>query len=159
MFNWLLGVILGVLAVGSLGWGCETPYQLTVRQGGEIVRRLEREQLATEFPQHVLNTDTPWTEGIQRFSGPTLKSLLDGLNVVIGERIWVKAFNDYSIFIPKTDLNNYPIILALKRQEKWLSGRELGPLWVVYPWTDFPSLHVDLYYARSVWQTCEIVVE
>ena len=40
-----------------------------------------------------------------------------------------------------------------------LSVRERGPIWVVYPWTDFAMLDDRVHRQRAIWQLSEIVVE
>jgi hypothetical protein len=96
-------------------------------------------------------TKTPWTNGASLFEGPSIKDLLKlvGGN---GETIVATALNGYQITIPMNDVNEHTVSLALKRNNKVLSVRQKGPIWVIYPWSDKEELRSNVYYSRSIWQ-------
>ncbi len=73
----------------------------------------------------------------------------------------VKAFaiNDYSVEIPMADFEDYPVILARRHNGKEMSVREKGPLWVIYPWSDFSELRNEKFFSRSIWQVNKIEVK
>lgn len=62
------------------------------------------------------------------------------------------ALNDYKVDIPVAELRSYPVLLALERGGRPLRVRELGPIWIVYPWSQFPDLDDRVHRQRSVWQ-------
>ncbi|NQZ29695.1 MAG: hypothetical protein HRU06_00370 [Oceanospirillaceae bacterium] len=101
--------------------------------------------------QTVINTNTPWTKGMTKFEGPTLKELLKHVGA-IPEEVMATALNGYRIKLPIVDINNYPMIIALKRDDEVLSVRTKGPIWVIYPWSENPEIRDNLYYTRSIWQ-------
>ena len=101
--------------------------------------------------QTVINTKTPWTEGINKFEGPLLKDVFSYLNLT-GDEISAIALNGYRIKIPMVDVNTYPIILALKHNDTLLTVRTKGPSWVIYPWSDHSELRNRTYYTRGIWQ-------
>lgn len=98
-----------------------------------------------------IDTRTPWTDGVSSFQGPRIKVLLELLKAE-GDELVATALNGYRIIIPMRDIDSYPVILALKRNERILSVRKKGPSWVIYPWTDNEELQGNLYYSRSIWQ-------
>ena len=68
------------------------------------------------------------------------------------------ALNDYTIEIPIAELRQYPVLLALDRDGQPLSVRHRGPIWLVYPWSDFPELDDRVHRQRSIWQLVELEV-
>jgi len=117
---------------------------------------LDRETLLS-FEQMDIKTTTLWTDGESTFSGPLLKDVLQSAGN-FGKVISAIAVNEYSIQIPIADIQNYPVILALKQDGKLLSVREKGPLWVIYPWSSYNELKQDKYYSRSIWQLNKITM-
>jgi len=103
------------------------------------------------FKQHEINTKTPWTQGINKFEGPTINDLIDHV-VGDGQVISATALNGYRIMIPTVDVTDYPVIIALKRNDEILSVRKKGPGWVIYPWDENKELRDNLYYTRAIWQ-------
>jgi len=117
---------------------------------------LGRAQLKA-LPQTTLSVTTPWTDGTVRFTGP---KLIDVLNLAgaDGKTLTAIAHNDYQTKIPVQDAVDYPVIIAMDKNGKPMNTRELGPLWIIYPWGDIQSLRNDKYYARSIWQLTTIIV-
>ena len=76
-----------------------------------------------------------------------------------GETLRAVAINDYSVTIPTTDLQTYPVLLAIKRDGEYMRIRDKGPLWIIYPWSDYPELRTEVYHARSIWQLKLIIVQ
>ena len=89
--------------------------------------------------QSIVETETPWTNGLNKFEGPTIKDIL-ALVGAKGEEIIATALNGYKITIPFSDTDEFPVILALKQNDEILSVRKKGPTWVIYPWTEYPEL-------------------
>lgn len=104
-------------------------------------------------------TPTAWTDGLVTFEGVLLSRLLEVL-AVPGDvtALTMTALNDYQVTIPVTDVRTWPVMLALKRDGQYMSVRNKGPLWVVYPRHAFPTLAQSKYNARWIWQVKEIVI-
>lgn len=102
--------------------------------------------------------ETPWTTGKVSFSGPLLRAILDeeGAN---GEKLSVKALNDYVVEVPMEDASALDTILATKMNGKVMSVRDKGPLFLIYPFDLNPDLYNEKYFSRSVWQIKEIEVQ
>jgi hypothetical protein len=109
------------------------------------------------LPQRETVTLTPWFEGPQRFSGPLLSDLMDAVGAS-GSELRFVAINDYATSIPWEDLQRYPVILASRHNGQTMSVRQKGPLFVIYPFDEFPELRNELYFSRSAWQVAAIEV-
>jgi hypothetical protein len=110
------------------------------------------------LPQHRLETYTDWTDGLQTFEGPLLADVLERVGAR-GDAIRAIALNDYAAEIPVTDLEMYPILLALRRNGKAMTVREKGPIWIIYPNPDPDRRHPGRQNHKSVWQLSRLHVQ
>ena len=101
--------------------------------------------------------ETPWTDGQTRFSGPLLRSLLAAVGAH-GSALRITALNDYSAELPIADATEFDTMLATKMDDKPMSVRDKGPLFLVYPFDTNPELYNEKYFSRSVWQIKSIEV-
>lgn len=102
-------------------------------------------------------TETPWYDGTQDFSGPTLATILEQVGAS-GSTLRIIALNEYAAEIPMQEALNLPVILATRHQGSLMSVRDKGPLFVIYPFTEMPELNNEVYFNRSVWQVKAIEV-
>ena len=104
-------------------------------------------------------TPTAWTDGLVTFEGVLLSRLLEVLTVP-GDvtALTMTALNDYQVVIPAADVRTWPVLLALKRDGQYMSIRNKGPLWVVYPRHAFPELEQAKHNSKWIWQLKEIVI-
>lgn len=79
-----------------------------------------------------IESHTSFTEGPQRFAGPTLASLLEALGVEDGI-LHASAINDYTVEIPVGHAELHNVILAMDMNGRAMRVRTKGPIWVVYP--------------------------
>lgn len=107
--------------------------------------------------QRQTTTETPWYDGAQEFSGPTMAALLTQIGAT-GSTLRVVAINDYAAEMPITDATNLPVILASRHAGNLMSVRDKGPLFVIYPFSEMPELSNEVYFNRSVWQVKAIEV-
>lgn len=117
---------------------------------GDNIMRYDLEMLEA-LGLHEITTDTPWTDGPVTFRGVLARDLLADVGAT-GTQIEAIALNDYSVEIPVMDFDSYGVILALQKDGEYLTVRDRGPLWVIYPWSDVTDLQNELYYSRSIWQ-------
>ena len=104
------------------------------------------------------STTTPWYDGKVTFEGVPMARLLEHVGAK-GTAITVKALNDYATDIPIEDFKKYPVILAIKRDGNYMSVRDKGPLFIVYPYDSDPDLKHQRFYSRSAWQVAQIIVK
>jgi len=50
------------------------------------------------------------------------------------------------------------VLLALKRDGAYMTVRNKGPLFIVYPYDSSPELRNRRIYSRSAWQVAQLVV-
>jgi len=109
------------------------------------------------LPQRETVTTTPWYDGAQRFSGPMLSDLM-AASGASGSSLRIIAINDYAATMPWTDIERVPVILAVRHNGETMSVREKGPLFVIYPFDEYPELRDEVFFSRSVWQVTAIEV-
>jgi hypothetical protein len=140
----------------------EGPPILTIQ--GAVARRndgaaalLDRAMLEG-LPQREIVTATPWGSGAATFEGPLVIDVL-ALVGARGSVLKASALNEYAVDIPVADVSRYGVILALKMDGRYLSVREKGPIWVVYPLDDHPALLDGPAKDRMIWQLATLTVE
>ncbi len=105
-----------------------------------------------------VQTTTPWFDGNSRFEGVSMDKLMQ-LVGASGTKIDAIALNDYTVNVPLEDFKKFNVILAMKRNGAYMTVRDKGPLFIIYPYDSSPELQQQLYYARSAWQIAKFVVE
>jgi len=110
------------------------------------------------LPQTTLAVDTPWYPRKVSFRGPLLRDVLAAAGAG-GTRITAVAINDYAAEIPFDDALRHDTVLALRLNGKLMSPRDKGPLFMIYPYGEFPPEEVQKYYGRSVWQVDMLKVD
>jgi hypothetical protein len=110
------------------------------------------------LPQTTVVTTTPWTEGKHSYRGVRLSELLKYLGIQT-KQLKAHALNDYWATVPTTDASQYPVILATRQDGKVLTRRNKGPIFIVYPLTDYPELDQEKTHSVMVWQLDALSVE
>lgn len=108
--------------------------------------------------QRTTQTSTPWHDGVVSFEGPLGKALLDAVGAE-GEQLRVVALNDYASMVPVSDFYDHEVIFAMRADGQPLRIRDHGPLFIIYPFDENPSLLNEEILTRSVWQVKRIEVE
>lgn len=107
--------------------------------------------------QQVTRTHTPWHDGQVTFTGPLGRDVLEAVGAR-GSMLRVTALNDYSATVPVADFLEYDVILAMSLDGTPLRVRDQGPLFIIYPFDDYPELLTEKMMTRSVWQVVHIDV-
>jgi hypothetical protein len=121
---------------------------------GVVFDRAKLEALGMQ----AIETKTPWYKDVVKFEGVSLDKLMRSVGAK-GDRVVAIALNDYSVEIPMEDFAKHNVILALKRDGEYMSVRDKGPLFVVYPYDSDPELRSQKYYSRSAWQVKQLIVK
>ncbi len=108
--------------------------------------------------QRTTQTSTPWHDGVVSFEGPLGRALLEAVGAE-GDQLNVVALNDYSSTVPISDFYDHDVILAMRADGQQLRIRDHGPLFIIYPFDENPSLLNEEILTRSVWQVKRIEVE
>ena len=69
------------------------------------------------------------------------------------------AWDDYVATIPIADIRNYGVLLATHEDGIKMTIDGKGPFFIVFPFVEHPELDKDLYYALSVWQVRDLIIE
>ena len=104
------------------------------------------------LPQKTVSTTTPWTEGSHTYTGVLLRDFLDKQGLQKAAKLNAKALNDYVTTITVADAYKYDVLLALTQDGKLLSRRNKGPVWVIYPLSQYPELDKPSYHSAMIWQ-------
>ena len=155
-----LTAFVGVAYAASLAMPTERPI-LTISGKISVTNKdntaqFDRKMLET-MGMVTIETTTPWHEGKVKFEGVPLDKLMKQVGAT-GQRVIVVALNDYTTEIPMDDFAKFNVILAIKRNGEYMSVRDKGPLFIIYPYDSNPDLKSQTYYARSAWQVAKIDV-
>lgn len=156
-----------LVAGGALGLGLALPRawaqpvltltgRLLLPQGGGLLA-LEMPALE-QLPQHSFVTRTPWYAQPRKFTGPLLRDVLALAGVRSGQ-LKAVALNDYKVAIPVDDALRYDVIVARLLDDKPMPVRDKGPLFIIYPFDQWPELRNAVYYSRSAWQLKALEVQ
>ncbi|MGX1100836.1 hypothetical protein [Amorphus sp. MBR-141] len=161
----LLLAALAVAVVPGVALALHPEIDLTVRwkaPDGTILKEITMDLAGLEaLPQQSFRTTTPWTDGVQSFSGPSIGEIAALGPHPVKEATFV-ALNDYVGTLPPEDWTDLGAILATRHNGEPMDIRRMGPYWVVFPIDEQPSiLDVQRYHARMVWQVkaVDFVVE
>jgi hypothetical protein len=131
--------------------------------GGRIQHVNQGERAAFDMPmleslpQQSFTTKTPWFKQARKFTGPLLRDVLNLVGAT-GTTLRIAALNDYRIDVPADDSRRFDVTLARMIDDKPITVREKGPLFMIYPFDSDAALRNALYYSRSVWQLKSIDV-
>lgn len=103
------------------------------------------------LPQQSFTTSTPWFKEPRKFTGPLLRDVLAAAGAK-GSTLKAVALNDFKTEIPVSDTRQFPMLLARLLDDKPMSTREKGPLFITYPFDTNIELHSPRYFNRSAWQ-------
>ena len=109
------------------------------------------------LPQVTFDTATIWTEGVLRFSGPSLASVLEAAGAGAGD-LTLRAINDYVVSMPRAGVESAAPIVANRIDGAPFSRRDKGPLWIVFPYDSDERFRSETVFAYSVWQLAGITV-
>lgn len=106
------------------------------------------------LPQHTITTGTPWTPGVDTFTGVTLSALLSEVGWASSKQAQVVmvALNDYRITADLQELLAADALLSHTRNAERMPVRAYGPYWVMFPFDDRPELDNRQHRGWSVWQ-------
>ncbi len=143
-----LGFVACVLSVTSAPLAAETLLTVVTSKGSEI--ELSFEDLEA-LDQTAYSTANDYVDGETEFSGPLVRDLVAMMGGEPAEILFT-AINDYAITIPVSDFVEYDVILAIYQDGQKLSRRAKGPIWVIYPTSQFEALQDRVHNDRLIWQ-------
>jgi len=69
------------------------------------------------------------------------------------------TLDGYQVSIPAEDLVRYDPLLAYQRDGQYIAIRDRGPLFLVYPFDQYPELQKVLFMNRTIWQASTIILQ
>jgi hypothetical protein len=113
---------------------------------------------SSPFQPREVRTQNPWEEGAATYEGVLLRDLLkfvEANGTVLTDCRPQRLQRRHDV----ADAETIDVILAFKRNGKYMPVREKGPLFVVFPFSDQPALKVQQRFEQSVWQVSRITVK
>ncbi len=153
LFALLSGLVLPAQAADSI--------ILTVKAAGCCANKGEQTFTLAQLdalPQTTVTTITPWTNGKHSYQGVRLNVLLDQLGIT-ANTIKATALNAYWAKLPVDDARKYPVLLATRQDGQVLTRRNKGPIFIIYPLSDYPDLDQERTHSFMVWQAVRIDAE
>lgn len=124
---------------------------------GDNTARFDLEKLES-LGMVEIRTESPWTDGMATFQGVPISALVDFVGAS-GSQVRFLALDDYTVTIPISDFDAYQPILATRRDGEPMRIRDRGPIWVIYPWSDYPQIQNEENYAKAIWQVFQMTFE
>jgi hypothetical protein len=115
-------------------------------------------QMLEQLPQRSYVMQTPWYSTPRKFTGPLLRDVLAACGAQ-GSNLRATALNDYRVDLPFEDTQRFDVLLALRLDDKPMTVRDKGPLFIVYPFDSSAELRTTIYYSRSAWQLKSLEVQ
>lgn len=154
----LISIIFAVASVGFfLGNPVAAEPKIELSNGSSVAATTLSDEQLLALPQVVIKTNSPWTEAVMEYEGPTLWSVLQEIDAT-GRDLELVALNDYSIRLNSDQITaDWPIIARLQNG-KTMSVRQKGPYWLMFPFDDYQEMQTEAFYALSIWQLSHIKV-
>lgn len=123
---------------------------------GNPIAKLDMAMLEA-LPVTTVVTKNPWVEERTTYEGVTINTLLEHVGAKSFDFL-AEGIDGYTAELRGIDFAKYPIIVAYKREGDYMSIRDLGPLWIIYPFDDYPELDTEYSGVTSVWQLIEMKI-
>jgi hypothetical protein len=153
----LPGIALAFLATTALAGAVLADPALTLVNGTQVLE-LSIDDLAA-MPQTPVNTENEFVDGKVAYRGPLVRDVLARVGLDKADNVRFVAANDYYVDIPTQNFRDYDAILAIEADGVRLSRRDKGPVWLMYPISDFTELQDPIYSRRLIWQVVKITSE
>ncbi len=115
-------------------------------------------EMLENFPVTTFKTSNDWVEGITEFTGVRVSELLQSVGAS-SYSFRALALDRYHFDVSGIDFDKIPAIIAYKKNGKFMRVRELGPLWIMFPFDEYPETDTEQHRNASVWQLAEIKVK
>lgn len=124
---------------------------------GDVAKQSFTREELMQLADRTIETETPWTEGRQVFLGVSAQKLLKVYDKQ-GHELKVHALNDYWSKLSTDEINKYNPVFAIKKNGEWMPIRDKGPIWVIYPLSEFNQYDNEILHSRMVWQVNRIEI-
>jgi hypothetical protein len=142
--------------VSSRSWASTTLLTVGGDVAGQTPHTFTDEELSA-LDQVEFTTSTIWTARANRFSGPSLKTVLAAVGAGPGH-LELRAVNDYRVTLSQTRIEKNTPIIANRINGLPFGIREKGPLWLIFPYDSDTRYQQEEIYALSIWQLMHVDV-
>jgi len=106
-----------------------------------------------------LETSNDYLDEMALFEGVLMRDLIAAVDAGNTKIARLFAENDYVVEVSTQEFLIYDVMLALKQNGVALSLRDKGPIWMIYPTSDFPELQDPSFNNRLIWQLVRVEFE
>jgi hypothetical protein len=138
------------------------------KEAGKPIATYTVQELSKTFPAKVLETNTPWTNGVKvRYRGVPLKEVLSKHGLSDAKGIDGIALDDYQAKLETKEINDYDPIIATEigcsdtdrssavcttgQEFRPLTDADRGPYYVVWPYEQLPNASDPGDNSRWIW--------
>lgn len=152
-------VLAVAMSFGSMSFA-QTILTVHVKTEGKAdkITSFSREELAA-MGMFKLTTANDYLDGEAQFEGVLMRNLLAAVAASGAKLARLIAENDYSVEISTQEFFEYDVLLAMSQDGERLSLRDKGPIWMIYPMSDFPELQDPSFNSRLIWQLDRVELE
>ncbi len=126
--------------------------------GGAVERLVTLEELRA-LPQVTVNTENEFEDGMNAYTGPLARDVIQIIGQGIGTSVKLIAANDYAVDVDIQEFVDYDVIFAMDMNGQDFSPRDRGPIWLIYPASDHEELKDQFYNNHSIWQLVRLEVQ
>lgn len=111
-----------------------------------------------KYKKYNIETTTRWSNGEKiKYTGVRLIDILGKTENF--HFVYAYGFNNYVSVIPIEKIVKYNPIIAFMANEKIISVKEKGPLWIIFPYDKHPELQTHIAEAWYVWHLNKILLK
>jgi hypothetical protein len=165
----LIATLLLATGISLANAAYDDPNVLSVeKEAGKPIASYTTQELGKSFPQKVIETNTPWTNGAKlRYRGASLKEVLAKNGLSGAKIIEGIALDDYQARLEKKEIDAYDPIIATEigctdadrasavcaagQEFRPLTDADRGPYYIVWPYDQLPKASDPGDNSRWIW--------
>jgi len=155
MIRRISGFLISLFAVFFGGMSIAQTVLTVAALSGNSVKNFTLADLHS-LAQVEVHTGNEFVDGVRDFRGPLARDVLRLAGGQDATSVTLTAANDYQVEFKASELQKYNAILALSMDDKALSKRDKGPVWMIYPMSEYAELRDPVYNSRLIWQLVKI---
>lgn len=151
-----LAIVTIVTIVGATAPSVAGSLKVTTFEGDALAEY--NQSTIEEIGLRVVETETPWTDGIIRFEGVSLKAVLNESGIE-GKDVTGLAIDDYAATLPVSVIETYDPIIATRMNGELMTVDNKGPFWIMFDFDDIAEEESVELRSFAVWHLNELEVE
>jgi len=126
-------------------------------ENGDVLA-IYNQPMISELGLREIRTTTPWTDGVVKFEGTALRSILADAGVA-DRNVTALSMDDYAASMSADLINEHDPIVATRMNGKFLQAGNKGPFWIMFDFDAMPAEDAAEMHSYSVWHLNELEVE